>query len=187
LEETKTTVIKIPEAVGVFDSFEALQGAVYDLRMAGFSRYDLSMLGRQKDLQEKLGRFYWRTDDLEDNPHVPRSAFVSEEAIGELEGAITGGVFFIPSYIAMAAMAAAGGTIAATMAALAIIGTPAVVIGALLAHRVGQKHRDYYADQVEHGGILLWVRVKDTEHQRLATEILRGHSGRDVHVHDWSV
>ncbi len=46
MADTHTTVIKIPEAVVVFDSFEALQGAVYDLRMAGFSRYDLSMLGR---------------------------------------------------------------------------------------------------------------------------------------------
>jgi len=34
--------------------------------------------------------------------------------------------------------------------------------------------------------MLLWVRVRDEEHERLAVEILKGHSGRDVHVHDWS-
>ncbi len=74
----------------------------------------------------------------------------------------------------------------ATMAVFGIVGVPALVIGALLARRVGKKHRDYYASQVEHGGILLWVRVKDAEKERLARDILKGHSGRDVYVHDWS-
>ena len=74
----------------------------------------------------------------------------------------------------------------ATMAVFGIVGVPALVIGALLARRVGKKHRDYYASQVEHGGILLWVRVKDAEKERLARDILKGHSGRYVYVHDWS-
>jgi hypothetical protein len=34
--------------------------------------------------------------------------------------------------------------------------------------------------------MLLWVRVTDEERQRRAVEIMKGHSGRDVHVHDWS-
>lgn len=97
----RTTVINVPEAVGVFDSFEALQQAIYDLRMAGFSRYDISLLGSQEAMKEKLGQAYWRAEDLEDNPDAPRAAFVSEEAIGELEGAIAGGFFFLGSYIAM--------------------------------------------------------------------------------------
>lgn len=41
-----TTVINIPEAVGVFDTFEDLQKAFYDLQMVGFSRYDISLLGK---------------------------------------------------------------------------------------------------------------------------------------------
>ncbi|MCI2395982.1 hypothetical protein [Aliiroseovarius sediminis] len=182
----KTTVIEVPEAVGVFDSFETLQQAFYDLRMAGFSRYDISLLGHEKTLKKKLGDAYWRTEDLEDDPDVPRAAFVSEEAMGEMEGMIVGGVFFIPSYIAMVAAAAAGGAVAATAAAVAIVGLPAAVIGALLARRADKHHRDYYAQQVERGGILLWVRVDTTEKQARAVDILKSHSGKDVHVHDWS-
>ncbi|MDB9808402.1 hypothetical protein OAB79_00595 [Yoonia sp.] len=87
----------------------------------------------------------------------------------------------------MAAMAAAGGTAAATVAAVAIVGLPAAAIGLLLARRVQQHHKDYYAKQIEHGGILLWVRVADKQRERLAVDILKGHSGKDVHVHDWSV
>ncbi len=183
----KTTVIDIPEAVGVFDSFETLQEAFYDLRKAGFSRYDISLLGHEKALKEKLGDTYSRVEDMEDDPDVPRAAFVSEEAMGEMEGMIIGGAFFIPTYIAMAAAAAAGGAIAATAAAVGIVGIPAAVIGVLLARRADKHHRDFYADQVERGGILLWVRVNSKEKEHKAVEILTSHTGKDVHVHDWSL
>ncbi|MGC8201430.1 hypothetical protein ACP2AV_01880 [Aliiroseovarius sp. PTFE2010] len=181
-----TTYINVPEAVGVFDSFDTLQQAIYDLRMAGFSRYDISLLGSKDAMTEKLGSAYWRAEDLEDNPDAPRAAFVSEEAIGELEGAITGGFFFLGSYIAMAAMLTPLSALAASIAAIAIGGGPAAVIGALLARRVGKHHKDYYADQIRNGGILLWVRTADKTKEDLAVKILKGHSGRDVHVHSWS-
>lgn len=180
------SVINVPEAVGVFDSFEALQKAFYDLRMVGFSRYDISLLGSEEALKEKLGNAYWRSEELEDDPRAPRAAFVSEEAVGELEGYVAGGFFFVGSYIAMAALLTPASTLAASIAAVAIGGGPAAVIGALLARRVGQNHKEYYAKQIEHGGILLWVRVADKEKEELAVKILKGHSGRDVHVHDWS-
>jgi VIT1/CCC1 family predicted Fe2+/Mn2+ transporter len=186
VEQHKTTVIDIPEAVGVFDTFEDLQKAFYDLRMVGIHHSDISLLADEKTLKEKLGKAYWRSSDLEDDPQAPRAYFVSEEAIGELEGAIAGGFFFVGSYIAMAAMLTPASTLAASIAAIAIGGSPAAVIGTLLARRVGKHHKDYYARQIEHGGILLWVRARDKEREELAVKIMQGHSGRDVHVHSWS-
>lgn len=184
--EHRTTYIDIPEAVGVFGTEKDLRSAFYDLRMVGFSRYDISVLARQEILEEKLGKSYWRASDLEDDPEAPRAAFVSEEAIGELEGAIGGGFLFLGSYIAMAAMLTPASTLAASIAAIAIGGSPAAVIGTLLARRVGKRHKNYYANQIDHGGILLWVRVRDKEREELAVRIMKGHSGRDVHVHAWS-
>lgn len=185
-ESKHTTVIDIPEAVGVFDSFETLQDAYYDLRTVGFSRYDISLLADEKTVAEKLGKAYWRSSDLEDEPEAPRAAFVSEEAIGELEGAIAGGFLFLGSAIAMTALLTPASTLAASIAAVAIGGSPGAILGTILARRVGKQHKDYYASQIEHGGILLWVRVKDKEHEDLARKILEGHSGRDVHIHGWS-
>ena len=181
-----TIVIEVPEAVGVFDTKEALQAAFYDLRMVGFSRADISVLADEKTVSEKLGKSYLRAADLEDDPKAPRAAFVSEEALGELEGAISGGFVFLGSFIAMFALLTPASTVAASIAAIAIGGSPGAVIGALLARRVGQQHKDYYADQIKRGGLLLWVRVKDKEKEDLAVKILNGHSGRDVHVHAWS-
>lgn len=185
-EQHKTTVIDIPEAVGIFATFEDLQQAFYDLRMVGIHHSDISLLADEKVLKEKLGKAYWRSSELEEDPRAPRAHFVSEEAIGELEGALIGGFFFVGSYIAMAAMLTPISTLAASIAAIAIGGSPAAVIGTLLARRVGKHHKDYYAKQIEHGGILLWVRVRDKEREEMAVKIMKGHSGRDVHVHSWS-
>ena len=182
----QTTYINIPEAVGVFDSVETVQAAIYDLRSSGFSRYDISLLGSKDAMFEKLGSAYWHAADLEDNPDAPRAAFVSEEAIGELEGAIAGGFFFVGSAIAMAALLTPLSTLAGSIAAIAIGGGPAGVVGTLLARRVGQHHKDYYSDQIRLGGILLWVRTADKDKEDVAVKILEGHSGRNVHVHGWS-
>lgn len=185
-ENEKVVVIKEPEAVGVFDSFEAQQAAFYDLRAVGFHHSDISLLGSQEALEEKLGKAYWRASDLEDDPRAPRAHFVSEEAMGELEGAIVGGFFFVGSYIAMAAMLTPASTLAASIAAIAVGGSPAAILGTLLARRADKHHKDYYANQIEHGGILMWVRCRDKAREELAAKIMKGHSGRDVHVHDWT-
>jgi hypothetical protein len=153
-EFQNTTVINVPEAVGVFDRVEDLQQAYYDLRTVGFSRYDISLLGQQDALEEKLGKSFWRAEELEDDPRAPRAAFVSEDAIGALEGSLAGGFFYVGSMIALAAMLSPASTLAASIAAVAIGGSPAAVIGVILARRAGQKHKDYYAHQIEHGGLL---------------------------------
>jgi hypothetical protein len=178
--------IACPEAVGVFDTVPALQAAIYDLMIAGFSRHDISLLGGEQALREKFGQHFWSAGDLEDDPEAPRAAFVSEEAMGELEGGIAGGFLFLGSAIAMTVLLGPASTLAASIAAVAVGGVPGAVLGTLLARRVGKHHRDYYARQIEHGGMLLWVRTDTPEKERRAVEIMKGHSGRDVHVHPWS-
>lgn len=143
--------IDVPEAVGVFDSWTTLQAAMYDLLIAGFSRFDISMLANEDAVREKLGDRFWSSKGLEDNPDVPRSAFVSEETIGELEGGIAGGFLFLGSAIAMAALLTPAATAAASIAAAVIGGAPGAVLGGPLARRVGVKHKDYYQHQIERG------------------------------------
>ena len=46
-----------------------------------------------------------------------------------------------------------GVSLAASLAAVAIGGAPAAVVGTLLARCVDKHHRDYYAHQIEHGGM----------------------------------
>ena len=38
-------------------------------------------------------------------------------------------------------------------------------------------------EQLDHGGLLLWVRTWDVDEEERAIQILERHSARDVHVH----
>ncbi|WP_295536989.1 hypothetical protein [uncultured Thioclava sp.] len=64
-EDPKTEGIEIPEAVGVFDSFESLQQTFYDLRMVGFSRFYIRLLAMQEMLEKSrakpIGALGWAT------------------------------------------------------------------------------------------------------------------------------
>jgi hypothetical protein len=44
-------------------------------------------------------------------------------------------------------------------------------------------HADYIADQLEKGGLLLWVRTWDLGDEAIAVKILSAHSAHDVHIH----
>ena len=65
-ENDETTYIDVPEAVGIFDTFEAQQAAFYDLRSVGFHHSDISLLGSEETLRKSLARdtgapTSWRT------------------------------------------------------------------------------------------------------------------------------
>jgi len=83
-----TTLIDVPEAVGAFDLFEDLQQAFFNVRTVGFSRSDISLLGQEDVLEEKLSRSYWLAEEVKDEPRAPEAIFVSEEAIGVLNGSM---------------------------------------------------------------------------------------------------
>ena len=54
--QTPEHYIDVPEEVGVFDSWETLQGSMCDVLIAGFSRFDICMLAGEEAMRYKLGR-----------------------------------------------------------------------------------------------------------------------------------
>ena len=59
------------------------------------------------------------------------------------------------------------------------------LIGAALARIIDRNHAHYLQEHLERGGILLWVKTEDAEHEKRALEILDRHSAEDVHVHEF--
>jgi len=90
---------------------------------------------------------------------------------------------YVGATAAAGAIVVSGGTLAGVITAMALAGGAGGLIGTLLARWVGDKHADYLQEQMDHGGLLLWVRTRDAPKEEHATEILRKHSARDVHVH----
>ena len=174
------------EAVAVFTIADDLQAAVDELLSSGFHRAELSLLAGEDTLNEKLGRDFANVRDLEDDPSAPRSAYISPEAIGDAQGGIVGALMYAGATAAAGAMFVSGGTILGALVVATVVGGAGGIVGTLLAKWLGDHHGRYLQAQIDHGGLLLWVRTKDTEAQVRALDILRRHSSRDVHIHTMS-
>lgn len=173
----------VREAVGVFDSADALQAAIDELMGSGFDRAELSLLASEDAVKAKLGHLYRKASELEDDAVTPRAAYVSTEAVGDAQGAVIGGLMYVGAGILMGPVAFAGGSLVAVIAAAAAGVGGGALIGAALAKWVGDHHAHYLQEQLDHGGLLLWVRTWNADDEKRAVKILMQHSGRDVHVH----
>ena len=182
-EHLRPVPFAIREAVGIFHRNENLQGAIDELLGSGFHRAELSLLASESTVQEKLGHRYEKASVLADDPTVPRSAYVSTEAIGGAEGGLIGGLVYVGAVVAAGAVVASGGTLTAVIAAAGLAGGTGGLVGSVLAKWVGDHHAHYLRQQIDHGGQLLWVRTWNTEDEERAVEILKRHSASEVHVH----
>jgi len=175
---------KVREAVGVFGDAASLQAAVDALQSAGFGRVDLSLMAGEDAVRDKLGHLYRRVEEAEDDPAAPRTAYVAPESRGEAEGYLIGGLTYVGAVAAAGAVVASGGTMGAAIAGAAALGASGALIGSVLSGLLEREHADAIQAQLDRGGLLLWVHVRDSAHERQALEILRKHSARDVHVHE---
>lgn len=178
---TATELVR--EAVTAFDTLESLEAAVDELLSSGFDRAELSLIARDSVVVEKLGHIYRRAEEVENDPSVPRKAFVSEEAIGDAEGALVGALMYVPAVIAGGAIVASGGALIAALGAAGVAAAAGGTVGAMLAEWLGEDHADYIRRQLERGGLLLWVNLRDAAHEAAATAILKKHSKQPVHLH----
>jgi outer membrane lipoprotein SlyB len=144
------------------------------------------VLAGEHAVEEKLGHHYRKVAELEDDPRVPRTAYISLESIGDAEGGLIGGLMYIGAVVAGGAVVASGGTLAGAFLAAAMVGSAGGLAGSALAKLIDWHHADYLQRQLDKGGLVLWVHVRDPEHEQRATVILERHSGEDVHVHDLS-
>ena len=170
------SAVIIREAVGVFHVTADMESAIQELQESGFDRAEISLLAGEETVRQKLRHKYYDAKSLEDDPKAPRSAFVSTESIGDAEGALIGGLFYVGALASVGAVVASGGSFGAILLAMAAGGGSAGLIGSLLARVVG-KH------QLERGGLVVWVRTKDQAHEQRAVGVLKGNKATDVHVH----
>jgi hypothetical protein len=170
----------VSEAVAVFDNVSELDAAVEELRAAGFARDDISLLATEDAVARKLGHRYERVEELEDDPEVPRVAYRTRASLGESEDRLIGSLTYLPAVVAAGTVVASAGVVAAAVTGTAIAGA---LIGTVLAHWLDKHHAEHLQEQLDRGGLLLWVRTPDEDTQRRALDILTRHSAHDVHIH----
>jgi hypothetical protein len=173
----------IREAVGIFSRSEDLQDAIDELLSSGFDRAELSLLATEQAVEKKLAHRYRKPQELEDDPIVPRVAYVSTEAIGDAQGGLAGGLMYVGATVTAGAIVASGGTLAAAIVGAFLSGAVGGLVGSILAKWVGDHHAAILQAHMNKGGLLLWVRTWDEADEERAVAILTKHSSHHVHVH----
>jgi len=175
---------KIREAVAAFDDPEALKAAVSELQGSGFNRADISFLARDGMTSGHVEAEYGEARTVEDDPSVKREGVIEESDIRQRR------TLGISMAATVAAFAAAGFTVMSGGAALVAAGAAAAAmggvggIGALIGKAWGDGQDTFLREQLERGGILIWVRTPDEAAEARACAILRRHAAHDVHVHE---
>lgn len=176
--------VNVREVVGVFHDRDSFQDAVDELLNSGFDRADLSILAGKKAIERTLGGMYEKVADLEDNPNVPRMAYVGKDSLVEAKTGVVGGLAYVGALAAVGAVVASGGTVGWAIAGALLAGGGGGAVGAWISRYLGRDRAESIESQLAKGGVLLWVRGRDEAHEQRALDILSRHSGDDVHVHD---
>ena len=172
---------KVREAVAVFDDVSSLESAVDDLRAAGFAKDQISLLAGHETVEQTLGHMYQRVEEMEDDPAAPRTAFVSGKSMDARENRLLGSLTILPTMIAAGTVVATAGAVAAAVVATAVAGA---LLGTVFAHWMDRRHADWLQEQLDRGGILIWVRTPTEEDERRALAVLTRYSAHDVHIHE---
>lgn len=174
----------VREVVGIFDDVYHLRDAMTDLQQNGFMRQELSFLADEKTVREKMGRYYSKVHDIADDYRTPRAMFMPDEPVGEAEAAVIGVPLYVAAATATTVVVATGGTLLTALVAAGVAGLGAGAIGAVLARYIADHHAHHIQQQIEKGGMILWVHSRNPGQERKAREILQKHAATDIHIHD---
>lgn len=177
------TISSKSEAVAIFHDVVSLDSAVQALIGAGFNRDDVSLLASEAAVEEKLGHRYERVEELEDEPNAPRVAYRTLAEFADTERTVANALTYLPAIIAAGTVVASAGVVAAAITSAAVGGA---ALSTVLARWLDANHANHLQEQLEHGGLLLWVNVPTVEKQSAALRILKDHAASDVHLHDFT-
>ena len=104
--------------------------------------------------------------------------------MGNAQGLAIGVPAYVGAIIATGAVVASGGTLLAAALGAAAAGAGGAGIGAVLASWIGGQRESRMQEQLDKGGLLLWVNIANPEREELARTILTRHSPHPVDVHD---
>lgn len=167
--------VPVRETVGIFPDEPSMQAAIDELHLAGFDRFELSVVDH-----EKLEAPDAPSAALADDPATPRRPYTDPESVHEAEAGLVAGFALVP---AMGAAAVAAGTGAAIVATAATGGLGAL-IGGGLAYAIARRHAAQKAALLAQDNLMLFVRTRSDTHERKAAEIFKRNGADHVSAHD---
>ena len=172
------------EVVAVFHSVKALVDAADALQSNGVDRARLSVLAAGTSEQvaalEKAG--FRTVRDVLSAPDAPRTAYIEPEDVAAARDAFVSGLLLIGATAGIVAASAASPLLAPVVAAAAAAGGAGGGIGAFLIHRFGGRAETWAREGLDHGGLVLWVFLRDDEQK--VSRLLKENGGTDIRVQD---
>lgn len=170
------------EAVGAFNDHGSLEKAINDLTSAGWDHADLSLLGSDKTLLPYAAPA--SAKEAADAPETERGSAVSDSDVRQGRVLLTGLAGVAAAFLAAGATVLSGGTAAAALIGAAAAGTGAGAVTTAIGKWIGDRRSAFLDDQIEGGGILLWVVTRSVEEERRAMAILKSRGAANVHIHE---
>ncbi len=174
----------VREAVGTFRSEERLEAAVSELTSSGWDRAQLSLLAPESLVSPHLGTLQRTAREASDDPELERGAVVSDADVRQGRTLASGMAGVIAAFGAAGAVVATGGGALVALVGAAIAGGGATAAVNAAGRWLGARHDDFLQEQVDRGGILLWVTLRSPGQDEKAQEILRRHGADNVHIHE---
>jgi hypothetical protein len=174
---------QIREAIGIFFDADKLEEAIHELLSSGFDHKDLGLLAGEHTVRQTLGHLYTDTNQYAGDADAPRVAFVRKKSLGDALHAWAGSLFFAGATTAAGAAVVSAAVLGGGLLAAAAGGVALGAIGAALALIIHESDAEYLEQQVDEGHVLLFVRTRDTDHEKRALEVLSKHSGFDVRIY----
>lgn len=183
-ESAVKKVATVREAVGAFVEPDRLQEAASELQSSGFNHADVSMLASGKALRDKIGIPAGGPLATGDDPNAPHQAYRSPPDVGNAKGVLIGAPMYVAATVTAGVIAATGGTVALLLGGTVLAGSAGGLAGYVFANKMERKLAQDLMQALDEGGLLLWARTTDPDHEKRATEILRKHGATHVHVHE---
>jgi VIT1/CCC1 family predicted Fe2+/Mn2+ transporter len=174
----------VREVAGVVRTPEVLEKVVDALELAGFDRADIDVMADVETIRKRFGTVFVPLEEFADVRGAPRRALVPRDDISSGLSTAFGVLFSIGSAVATLGVVASGGGLAAALAAAAAAGTASGGLGALAARYLGKERAKLIETMIMEGGLVVWVRVRSEERERLAEAIMRDGGAEAVRVHE---
>ncbi|AXC10242.1 Succinyl-CoA ligase [ADP-forming] beta chain [Acidisarcina polymorpha] len=159
-------------AFGIFPSNTAAEAAVDQLRTAGFSQDDISVL-----MADKQGSKDFAAEKNTKAPEGTTTGVLSGGTVGGTLGLLAGlGALAIPGVGPLIA----AGPIMGALAGLGIGGAVGGLVGALVGMGIPEYEAKRYEGRVKDGGILVSVHCESSEEVTRAKETLKRAGGEDI-------
>jgi hypothetical protein len=176
---TETIQTHTNEIAALFHSSEALEAAINDLSSAGWDRSEMSLLAQKNVLAPEPPQ-EGTMQEAAAGPEEGKSAVVSDSDVRQGRTLATSLAGVIAAFAATGATILTGGTALAAIAGAAAAGGGAAAAVNAIGQWADKSRTQYLEDQVERGGIVLWLTLRNPEQEHLAHEILTRHGAEII-------